>query len=36
MEIRRASIWKALALAKVEALKEPKQHLEYTVDPVKV
>jgi hypothetical protein len=36
MEIRRASIWKALALAKVEALKEPKQRLGYTVDTVKV
>jgi hypothetical protein len=34
MDIKRASIWKALALAKVEVLKEPKQLWDHTVDPV--
>jgi hypothetical protein len=36
MDIKGPSIWKALALGKVEALKEPKQLWDHTVDPAVV
>jgi hypothetical protein len=36
MEIKSAAVWRILALGKVEALKEPKQHQGCTMDSVEV
>jgi hypothetical protein len=36
MHIKKASIWRVLGLAEVTALKEPKQHWKYTMEPIQV
>jgi hypothetical protein len=36
MDIKRASIWEVLALAKVEVVKELQQHWGRTMDPAEV
>jgi hypothetical protein len=36
MDIKRPSVWRALALAKFEALKEPEQHWGHRMDPAEV